>query len=135
MLIDNVNPNSHEAWVKEFKDCDQIEYEKVISKDIFPVKVGLTMGEVVRIASEKTNHDAVLVTDVGQQQMIASRYFKFNQSRSNVTSGGLGTMGYALPAAMGAKIGQPNRIVFAMAGDGGFQMTIQGIRNNCPVRP
>jgi len=125
MLIDNVNPNSHEAWVNEFKACDKIEYEKVISKDIFPTKPGLTMGEVVRIASEKTNNDAILVTDVGQQQMIASRYFKFNQSRSNVTSGGLGTMGYALPAAVGAKIGQPNRVVFAMVGDGGFQMTIQ----------
>jgi acetolactate synthase-1/2/3 large subunit len=83
------------------------------------------MGEVVRIASEKTNHDAILVTDVGQQQMIASRYFKFTQPRSNVTSGGLGTMGYALPAAMGAKIGMSDRVVFAMAGDGGFQMTIQ----------
>jgi len=125
MLIDNVNPNSHKEWLDEFKACDKIEYEKVISGDIHPKKVGLTMGEVVRIASEKTNHDAVLVTDVGQQQMIASRYFQFTQSRSNVTSGGLGTMGYALPAAMGAKIGQPNRVVFAMAGDGGFQMTIQ----------
>ncbi len=125
MLIDNVNPNSHQEWLSEFRACDKIEYEKVISHDIYPKKVGLTMGEVVRIASEKTNHDAVLVTDVGQQQMIASRYFKFSQSRSNVTSGGLGTMGYGLPAAMGAKIGRPDRIVFAMVGDGGFQMTIQ----------
>jgi len=125
MLIDNVNPNSHQEWLKEFHDCDQIEMEKVISKDIYPTKSGLTMGEVVRVASEKTNNDAILVTDVGQQQMIASRYFKFSQSRSNVTSGGLGTMGYGLPAAMGAKIGQPDRVVFAMAGDGGFQMTIQ----------
>lgn len=125
MLIDNVNPNSHEEWLKEFHDCDKIEYEKVISHDVYPKKTGLTMGEVVRIASEKTNNDAILVTDVGQQQMIASRYFKFNQSRSNVTSGGLGTMGYGLPAAMGAKIGRPDREVFAMVGDGGFQMTIQ----------
>ena len=125
MLIDNVNPNSHQEWLNEFRACDKIEYEKVISNDIHPKKVGLTMGEVVRIASEKTNNDAVLVTDVGQQQMIASRYFKFTQSRSNVTSGGLGTMGYGLPAAMGAKIGQPDRVVFAMSGDGGFQMTIQ----------
>lgn len=125
MLIDNVNPNSYQEWLKEFHDCDQIEYEKVISHDVYPTKIGLTMGEVVRIASEKTNHDAILVTDVGQQQMIASRYFKFSQSRSNITSGGLGTMGYALPAAMGAKIGRPDRVVFAMAGDGGFQMTIQ----------
>jgi len=125
MLIDNVNPNSHQEWLDEFRACDKIEYEKVIAHDIYPKKVGLTMGEVVRIASEKTNHDAVLVTDVGQQQMIASRYFKFSQSRSNVTSGGLGTMGYGLPAAMGAKIGRPDRVVFAMVGDGGFQMTIQ----------
>ena len=125
MLIDNVNPNSHKEWLKEFHDCDKIEYEKVIAHDVYPKKKGLTMGEVVRIASEKTNNDAILVTDVGQQQMIASRYFKFNQSRSNVTSGGLGTMGYGLPAAMGAKIGRPDREVFAMVGDGGFQMTIQ----------
>lgn len=125
MLIDNLNPNSHEEWVKEFRACDKIEYEKVIEKDIYPTQPGLTMGEVVRIASEKTNHNAILVTDVGQQQMIASRYFKFSQPRSNVTSGGLGTMGYGVPAAMGAKIGQPDRVVFAMVGDGGFQMTIQ----------
>jgi len=125
MLIGNVNQNSHEAWVQEFRDCDKIEDEKVISKDLYPVKPGLTMGEVIRIASEKTNSDAILVSDVGQQQMIASRYFKFSQTRSNVTSGGLGTMGYALPASMGAKIGRPDRVVFAVAGDGGFQMTIQ----------
>jgi acetolactate synthase-1/2/3 large subunit len=125
MLIDNLNPNSHEEWVKEFRVCDKIEYDKVIVKDIYPTQSGLTMGEVVRIASEKTNHDAILVTDVGQQQMIASRYFKFSQPRSNVTSGGLGTMGYGLPAAMGAKIGQPDRVVFSVSGDGGFQMTIQ----------
>ncbi|MFY9152421.1 MAG: biosynthetic-type acetolactate synthase large subunit [Prolixibacteraceae bacterium] len=125
MLIDNVNANSHTDWVNGFHDCDKVEFEKVIEKDIYPTKPGLTMGEVVRVASEKTNHDAILVTDVGQQQMIASRYFQFNHSRSNVTSGGLGTMGYGLPAAMGAKIGKPDRVVFAMAGDGGFQMTIQ----------
>lgn len=125
MLIGNVNSNSHEAWVKEFRDCDEIEIEKVITKDIYPTQTGLTMGEVIRIASKKTNHDAILVTDVGQHQMIASRYFKFNQTRSNITSGGLGTMGFALPASMGAKIGKPDRIVFAVIGDGGFQMTIQ----------
>ncbi len=125
MLINNVNSNSHDQWLNEFRNCDKIEYEKVIQKDLFPKKEGLTMGEVVRIASEKTNNDAILVTDVGQQQMIASRYFKFTQSRSNITSGGLGTMGYGLPAAVGAKIGRPDRIVFAMVGDGGFQMTIQ----------
>jgi len=125
MLISNVNPNSHEAWVKEFRNCDEIEMDKVITKDIYPTQTGLTMGEVIRIASQKTNNDAILVTDVGQHQMIASRYFKFSQTRSNITSGGLGTMGFALPASMGAKIGQPDRIVFAVIGDGGFQMTIQ----------
>jgi acetolactate synthase-1/2/3 large subunit len=125
MLIDQVKPNRHDAWLKEFHDCDAIEIEKVIDKDVYPTKPGLTMGEVVRIASEKTNHEAILVTDVGQHQMIASRYFKFTKSRSNVTSGGLGTMGYGLPAAMGAKIGRPDRTVISMSGDGGFQMTIQ----------
>jgi acetolactate synthase-1/2/3 large subunit len=125
MLIGNVNQNSHEVWLQEFRDCDKIENEKVISKDLYPTQPGLTMGEVIRIASEKTNNDAILVTDVGQNQMVASRYFKFNQTRSNITSGGLGTMGFAVPASMGAKIGQPDRVVFAVAGDGGFQMTIQ----------
>ncbi|MBC8005629.1 MAG: biosynthetic-type acetolactate synthase large subunit [Verrucomicrobia bacterium] len=125
MLIGNVQENKHEAWLQEFRNCDKIEMEKVISKDLYPEKSGLTMGEVIRIASEKTNDDAILVTDVGQHQMIASRYFKFNQTRSNITSGGLGTMGYSLPASMGAKIGEPNRTVIAVAGDGGFQMTIQ----------
>ncbi|HET6558732.1 MAG TPA: biosynthetic-type acetolactate synthase large subunit [Prolixibacteraceae bacterium] len=125
MLIGNVQQNAHEAWLNEFRECDKIEMEKVISKDLYPAKDGLTMGEVIRIASEKTNNDAILVTDVGQHQMIASRYFKFNKTRSNITSGGLGTMGYSLPASMGAKIGEPNRTVIAVAGDGGFQMTIQ----------
>ncbi len=125
MLIGNVNQNSHEAWLQEFRDCDKIEMEKVISKDIYPTQPGLTMGEVIRIASEKTNNDAICVTDVGQNQMVASRYFKFSQTRSNITSGGLGTMGFGMPAAMGAKIGKPDRVVFAVAGDGGFQMTIQ----------
>jgi acetolactate synthase I/II/III large subunit len=125
MLTENVFPNSHQDWVNEFRDCDKIEIEKVISGNLYPTQPDLTMGEVIRIASEKTGNDAILVTDVGQQQMIASRYFKFSQTRSNVTSGGLGTMGFALPAAMGAKIGAPNRVVFAVVGDGGFQMTIQ----------
>ncbi len=125
LLTENVFPNSHQDWVNEFRDCDKIEIEKVISENLYPTQPDMTMGEVIRIASEKTGNDAILVTDVGQQQMIASRYFKFSQTRSNVTSGGLGTMGFALPAAMGAKIGAPNRVVFAVVGDGGFQMTIQ----------
>lgn len=125
MLIDNVKENSHHEWVNEFKKCHDIENEKVIQKDIYPTKPGLTMGEVVRIASKKTNHEAILVTDVGQQQMIASRYFQFTKPRSNVTSGGLGTMGFGLPASMGAQIAAPDCKVIAMIGDGGFQMTIQ----------
>jgi acetolactate synthase-1/2/3 large subunit len=93
--------------------------------ELFPEKEGLTMAEVVRRLTEQTKGDAILVTDVGQHQMIASRYFKFNKSRSNVTSGGLGTMGFGLPAAFGAKVGKPNREVIAIIGDGGFQMTMQ----------
>ncbi|WP_347841584.1 biosynthetic-type acetolactate synthase large subunit [uncultured Draconibacterium sp.] len=138
MLSNNVQPNKHEAWVNEFRKCDAIENEKVIQKDLYPTKPGLTMGEAVRIASEKTNHEAVLVTDVGQHQMVAQRYFKFKNSRSNVTSGGLGTMGFCLPAAMGAQIGAPNRTVVAMVGDGGFQMTLQELgtiaQNKLPVK-
>ena len=138
MLTNNVKANKHDAWVQEFRDCDAIENEKVIKKDTFPEKEGLTMGEAVRITSEKTNHNAVLVTDVGQQQMVASRYFKFSQSKSNVTSGGLGTMGYGIPAAMGAQLGAKDRTVCCFVGDGGFQMTLQElgtiVQNKLPVK-
>ena len=124
-LNEKVKENKHEAWVQEFKDCYEIEYDKVIKNDLYPTKEGLTMGEVIRRVSEATKGDAILVTDVGQHQMIANRYFKFKKSRSNVTSGGLGTMGFGLPAAVGAKIGAPDRTVVSVSGDGGFQMTIQ----------
>jgi acetolactate synthase-1/2/3 large subunit len=124
-LIDHVTPNTHDDWVKEFKDCYKIEDTKVIKKDLYPSKEVLTMGEVVRLVSEKVKGDAIIVTDVGQQQMIASRYSKFKQSRSFITSGGLGTMGFGLPASMGAKLGRPDREVVLMCGDGGFQMTMQ----------
>lgn len=138
MLTDNVKQNSHTEWVNEFHKCMEIETEKVITKDIYPTKPGLTMGEVIRLASEKTNNDAILVTDVGQHQMIAQRYFKFKRSRSNVTSGGLGTMGFGLPASMGAQLGAPDRTVIAVIGDGGFQMTIQELgtiaQNKLPVK-
>ena len=138
MLTDNVKQNSHDEWVNEFRKCMDIETEKVIEKDLHPTKPGLTMGEVIRIASEKTKDDAVLVTDVGQHQMIAQRYFKFKRSRSNVTSGGLGTMGFGLPASMGAQLGAPDRTVIAVIGDGGFQMTIQELgtiaQNKLPVK-
>jgi len=124
-LIDHVTPNTHDDWVKEFKDCYKIEDTKVIKKDLYPSKEVLTMGEVVRLVSEKVKGEAIIVTDVGQQQMIASRYSKFTQSRSFITSGGLGTMGFGLPASMGAKLGRPDREVVLMCGDGGFQMTMQ----------
>jgi acetolactate synthase-1/2/3 large subunit len=97
----------------------------VIKKDMYPEKPGLSMGEVIRRINENTNGDAILVTDVGQHQMIAARYTKFNHTRSVATSGGLGTMGFGLPAAIGAKLGAPDKQVVAIIGDGGFQMTIQ----------
>jgi len=138
MLTANVQPNKHEAWLQEFRDADRIEFEKVIKKDLHPVKEGLTMGEVVRMVSQKTGHNAILVTDVGQQQMVAARYFKFKKPRSFVTSGGLGTMGYGLPACVGAQFAAPQRTVVAMIGDGGFQMTIQELgtiaQNKLPVK-
>ncbi len=121
-LIEN---KSYDSWIKEFKDCDKIEYDNVISKDLYPDKAGMTMGEVMRIITEKTRGEAIIVTDVGQQQMFASRYAKMNNTRSFVTSGGLGTMGFGLPATHGAKIGAPDRTVIGIIGDGGFQMTIQ----------
>ncbi len=138
MLTGMVKSNSHEEWLKEFRDAEKIEYEKVIEKDIYPIKPGLTMGEVVRMVSENAKEDSILVTDVGQQQMIAARYYKFRHSRSFVTSGGLGTMGYGLPASVGAQIAAPGRMVTAMIGDGGFQMTIQELgtiaQNKLPVK-
>lgn len=125
LLTKQVEKKSHDSWIKEFKNCDKIEYDKVISKDLYPDKPGMTMGEVMRIITEKTKGEAIIVTDVGQQQMFASRYAKMNNTRSFVTSGGLGTMGFGLPAAHGAKIGAPDKVVIGIIGDGGFQMTIQ----------
>ncbi len=124
-LLGEVKENSHSAWLEEFKVCEDLEYKKVIEGNFFPDGENLSMGEAIKIISERGKGDAVLVTDVGQHQMAASRYFKFNKTRSNVTSGGLGTMGFALPAALGAKIGAPDREVVAVIGDGGFQMTLQ----------
>jgi acetolactate synthase I/II/III large subunit len=120
-----VNKNTHPEWLEEFKKCYAIEYEKVIKRDLYPEKPGLTMAEVIRRITEKTKGEAILTTDVGQHQMFAARYFTFKKSRSIVTSGGLGTMGFGLPAAIGAKFGAPDRTVVTVIGDGGFQMTIQ----------
>jgi acetolactate synthase-1/2/3 large subunit len=138
MLTDNVKQNSHEKWLNRFKECYDIEFNKIIEKELYPEKPGLTMGETVRIVGEKTNNEAILVTDVGQHQMIASRYFKFRQPRSNVTSGGLGTMGFGLPASIGAQLAAPDRTVITFIGDGGFQMSIQELgtisQDNIPVK-
>jgi len=120
-----LNKKEHPKWLAEFRKHDAIEKEQIIDKELHPTKAGLTMGEVIRMVNEQTNGDAVIVTDVGQHQMVACRYAKFTQSKSNITSGGLGTMGFALPAAMGAKMGAPDRTVVAIIGDGGFQMTLQ----------
>lgn len=120
-----LTPATHSDWLAEFKACYQREYDVVIDSELYPTSGQLKMGEVINKVSEATNHDAVLVTDVGQHQMMAVRYFKYNQSRSVVTSGGLGTMGFGLPAAIGAKYGTPDRTVCLFVGDGGIQMTIQ----------
>ena len=117
--------NSHPQWVLKFKALYDIEYNKVIQKEIYPSKQGMTMAEVINEINTHTNGDAAIVSDVGQHQMVACRYAKFNQSKSNITSGGLGTMGFALPAAIGAKMACPEREVIAVIGDGGYQMTIQ----------
>jgi acetolactate synthase-1/2/3 large subunit len=125
LLTQKVAYKPYTEWFEEFKAHDKIEFEKVINKDLNPTKEGLSMAEVLKEINRASNSDAVIVSDVGQHQMIACRYATFNHSKSNVTSGGLGTMGFALPAALGAKMGAPDREVVAIIGDGGFQMTIQ----------
>ena len=124
-LLPLVEKKSHSKWLQRFAELMRIEIKEVIDKDLNPKKEGLTMGEVIVSINKYTRGDAVLVTDVGQHQMVACRYTKFVRSKSNVTSGGLGTMGFALPAALGAKMGAPEREVVAVIGDGGYQMTIQ----------
>jgi len=125
MLTAMLEHKMYPQWLQRFKDCTQKEEEEVIREELNPSGEILTMGEVINTLNEITKGDAIIVTDVGQHQMVACRYAKFNQSKSNVTSGGLGTMGFALPAAIGAKFGAPERDVVAIIGDGGFQMTIQ----------
>ena len=124
-LIPLLEKKKHTAWIESFAVCEEKEYDKVISKELYPADGPIQMGEVVRKVSEATGNKAILVTDVGQNQMFGARYFKFTQTRSIVTSGGLGTMGFGLPAAIGAKIGAPERTVCLFVGDGGLQMTIE----------
>ena len=120
-----LQPARHTAWIQSFEACEKEEMERVIIPEIMPTAGPITMGEVVNRVSEATNHEAILVTDVGQNQMIAARYFKFSRSRSMITSGGLGTMGFGLPASIGAALGAPERRVCFFTGDGGIQMTLQ----------
>ncbi len=117
--------NNHEEWIESFKPALHLETEKVINPEIHPEEGPIKMGEAVRRVTELTGNKAICVTDVGQNQMFAARYFKFTERRSMVTSGGMGTMGFGLPAAIGATFGAPDRTVCVFMGDGGFQMTIQ----------
>jgi len=124
-LTQLVNENSHLNWLNKFYELKEVEKSKVITKETAPTEGELTMGEVINQINKVTNGEAIIVTDVGQHQMMACRYGEFNQTKSMITSGGLGTMGFCLPAAIGAKFGAPKREVIAVIGDGGFQMTIQ----------
>ncbi|MBR4302657.1 MAG: biosynthetic-type acetolactate synthase large subunit [Bacteroidaceae bacterium] len=138
MITSRINKNSHTEWIKSFEPYKQEEYDKVIEPALFPTEGPLKMGEVVNAVSERAAHNAVLVTDVGQNQMFSSRYFKYNNPRSIITSGGLGTMGFGLPAAMGATFGAPERPIILFTGDGGLQMNIQELgtimQSDIPVK-
>nr|WP_291914608.1 biosynthetic-type acetolactate synthase large subunit [Chitinophaga sp. CB10] len=120
-----IMPAKHDAWLEEFRFGHKKEYDKVQHRELYPESGEIKMAETVRLLSEKTNGEAILVTDVGQHQMIASRYYRFKNPNTNITSGGMGTMGFSIPAAMGAKMGAPDKQVVAVVGDGCFQMTLQ----------
>lgn len=125
LLTQLIKKKDNSAWIGKFKDYMQQEIDACIHDELNPTGDIMTMGEVIKELNALTNGDAIIVTDVGQHQMVACRYAKFNHSKSNITSGGLGTMGFALPAAIGAKFGDQSRTVVAVIGDGGFQMTLQ----------
>lgn len=124
-ILDIVDQKTYPEWRDSFFIHDQEEYNRVIKNEIEPANGKITMGEVVNVLSKVSNSNAIVVTDVGQQQMMAARYYKYKNKRSFVTSGGLGTMGFGMPAAIGAQFGQPNKKVVSISGDGGFQMTMQ----------
>jgi acetolactate synthase-1/2/3 large subunit len=125
LLTALVEQKVYPQWLQKFKDMMKEEEEACINPELNPTTDEMTMGEVIKTLNELTGGDAIIVTDVGQHQMVACRYAKFTQSKSNITSGGLGTMGFGLPAAIGAKVGAPKRTTVAIIGDGGFQMTLQ----------
>ncbi len=137
-LEKQIEKKSHEAWIEEFRACDKIEFEKVIRHEIHPEQGKIKMAEAVRTLSDLTNGEAVIVADVGQHQMIAARYYQYNKKNSYISSGGMGTMGFSLPAAMGVKFAAPEREVVSISGDGGFQMNIQEMatlyQENLPVK-
>jgi acetolactate synthase-1/2/3 large subunit len=133
-----VEKTTHKSWIEGFKPYDEKEYNKVIEPALHPTEGPLLMGEIVRKVSDAANSEAIMVTDVGQNQMFGCRYFNFTKPRSVVTSGGCGTMGFGIPAAIGATFGAPDRTVCMFCGDGGFQMTIQELgtimEQRCPVK-
>ncbi len=135
LLTELVQQKVYPQWLQKFNDCMQKEKDKCIYEELNPSVDILTMGEVIAAINELTKGDAVIVTDVGQHQMVACRYAEYNSSKSNITSGGLGTMGFALPAAIGAKYGAPERTVIAIIGDGGIQMTIQELGTIMQFKP
>lgn len=135
LLTDLIENKPRPEWFKEFEIKREKESTTVIEKELNPTEGGLTMGEVIKVLNELTDGEAVIVTDVGQHQMVACRYAKQNKTRSNITSGGLGTMGYALPAAIGAKFGAPKRQVVAIMGDGGAQMNLQELGTIMQFQP
>lgn len=138
LLLPKVKSQKHTEWLQKFTDCTKVEFEKVVKNAVSPTTEKLRMAEVIHQFHQLSEGNAIVVTDVGQHQMITSRYYKFNQPNHNVTSGGLGTMGFGLPAAVGAKVAQPDKEVVAVLGDGGFQMTIQELgtimQSNIPVK-
>jgi acetolactate synthase-1/2/3 large subunit len=137
-LNKNIDKAIHNDWLEDFRRLQKVEFDKIEKRDIHPEEGQIKMGEVVNLVSEKTNGEAIIVTDVGQHQMMTARYYKFNEPDSLITSGGLGTMGFGLPASFGAKLARPDRDVIVFVGDGGIQMTIQElatmVQYNTPVK-